>query len=527
VALREATVGKNFDEIIVDEFDGIPSSDGQRAYLLVAALHRFGIPTRAGLLHRALRLPLKDIGRKVLDPTTKVIIVQQPIGNEDIYYTTRHPVIADIVFDRKIKNERRRREYYEELVKNLDLGYSSDLNAYNKLSRGKNKQLLRDFKDAKDRRSIMNLLIKRNPNDPYVYQHAAMMEISEQDIARAGRHLERAIDLAPDEATIRDTKGRFVLMSAIKETDSFLADQKFAEAEQIFKNNAHNQPEEPYAYKHLAETYLAWAKRQENEDARMNLISLAYEAIHNGLAKCSSTSMLLQKQAEIEQDILQHPDAARKIFAQIFEQRPGDTASRFLAATLEEQQGHPEAALAVLLGGVDSAANDHHLRYRIARLMAEHDAGSDSEIRGHFDAAMLGSIRNVVPRIAYAAYLFSGGDYQAANKRFAELDRVPATRHERNRWYTFNFANIRNRMEGRITSLTYNSGRIEVNQGETEVFFSPLSVKAAVRSNLSIGSRASFNIAFNMKGPIAINLTLCEVPATLESPKTVQLRLLQ
>ncbi|MEA2597149.1 MAG: hypothetical protein QOF01_3618 [Thermomicrobiales bacterium] len=145
VALREATVGKNFDEIIIDEFDNIPSPDGQKAYLLVAALHRFGIPTRAGLLHRALHLPLKEVGRKVLDPTAKIIIVQQPIGDEDIYYTTRHPVIADIVFDRKLMNERRRREYYEELVTNLDLGYSSDLNAYNKLSRGKNKQLLRDF----------------------------------------------------------------------------------------------------------------------------------------------------------------------------------------------------------------------------------------------------------------------------------------------------------------------------------------------------------------------------------------------
>jgi hypothetical protein len=316
-------------------------------------------------------------------------------------------------------------------------------------------------------------------------------------------------------------------MSAIQEVNSFLADQKFAEAEQIFKNNAHAQPEEPYAYKHLAETYLAWANRQANDDARMKLITLAYDTISKGLAKCSSTSMLLQKQAEIEQDVLQHPDAARKIFAQIFEQRPGDTASRFLAATLEEQEGHPEAALAVLLAGVDSAQNDHHLRYRIARLMSEHDAGSDSEIRGHFDAAMLGSIRNVVPRIAYAAYLFSRGDYPAMNKRFAELNRVPATKHERNRSYTFNFANIRDRMDGRVTALSHSSGRVEVNQGETEVFFSPLNAKAAVRANLSVGTRVSFSLVFNMKGPVAVNLALCEVQAIPQPQMTVQLSLLQ
>ena len=43
VALREATEGRNFDEIIVDEYNNIPTEEGQRAYLLVAALHRFGI----------------------------------------------------------------------------------------------------------------------------------------------------------------------------------------------------------------------------------------------------------------------------------------------------------------------------------------------------------------------------------------------------------------------------------------------------------------------------------------------------
>jgi hypothetical protein len=54
VALREATEGNDFDSIILDEFDRIPSDEGKSAYLAVSSLHWLGIPIRVELLRRVL-----------------------------------------------------------------------------------------------------------------------------------------------------------------------------------------------------------------------------------------------------------------------------------------------------------------------------------------------------------------------------------------------------------------------------------------------------------------------------------------
>src|SRR6202034_2000691 len=62
VALREATEGAAFDDIIVNEYQHIPSDEAKRAYLYVAALHRFNLVTRAPVLHRALGIPLSELG---------------------------------------------------------------------------------------------------------------------------------------------------------------------------------------------------------------------------------------------------------------------------------------------------------------------------------------------------------------------------------------------------------------------------------------------------------------------------------
>jgi tetratricopeptide (TPR) repeat protein len=526
VALREATVGKNFDAIIADEFDRIPTIEGQRAYLLVASLHRFGILTRAGLLHRALNLPLKEIGHKVLEPTEKVIIAQEPLGGHDVYYTTRHPLIANIVFDRKLLQDRRRLEFYQDLVSNLDLGYSSDLDAYRRLTRGKNRQLLRDFKSPDDRRDLMRQLLRRDPNDAYAFQHAAIMELDQNNLLGAAPYIEQAIAIAPQDPSIRDTEGRFVRMSAVEEQNPFLAEEKFARAEQIYKRNAKLRPDEPFAYRNLAETYLAWSRKKDSDEDRMKYVGLAYDALNEGLANCTSVAMLLQKQAEIEQDVLEDADKAREIFATILQQRPSDITSRFLAATLEEKEGRPERALELLKAGLDDSPYDPRLHFRVAHLMAENNAGSQTDIRSHFDAAMLGSLRDIRPRIAYGAFLFSIGDHSASQARFAELDKVVTTKREANELSRFNYGTLRGNFEGRVENLTYSAGWVEFGQGATSVFFNPRATKKQIRDKLYVGVMIRFRIAFNQRGPVAIDVTLADGKSAPEVFRNMTLNLL-
>ncbi len=507
VALREATEGKAFDQIVVDEYDRIPSPDGQRAYLLVAALHKLGIFTRVGLLRRALGIPYADLQDRVFAPTTKVIVTREVQDEPDYYYSARHQLIAEIVFDRKIGSERRRLEYYSEIIARLDLGYSSDADAFRKLTRGKNKLLLRDFDNPDNRRELMRQLIRLDPSDAFTYQHAAMMELEEENLEAASQHINRAIELRPGDFSIRDTEGRLALLSASLESDPTRADAKFARAEEIFTRNIQRRRDEPFGYRHLAETYVGWAARQERDERRLHYLGLAYEALLDGLDRCASVSMLLQYQGEME-ETLGNPGKARIAFARALGEKPGDLTTRFMAARLEEREGFPQRALELLEGGLETSPQDPRLHYRLAVLMATVQPQRDLEVRRHFEAALLGPLRNYQPRLAYGAYLFSRGDFQKAAAQFAELDDVLVPNRERFEMRKFPFGQLNGRHAGRIRRLSYTHGFVDFGQGGTEVFFSMRQLPPQLARALYVGRPVSFDIRFNLKGAVATALAL-------------------
>jgi tetratricopeptide (TPR) repeat protein len=213
--------------------------------------------------------------------------------------------------------------------------------------------------------------------------------------------------------------------------------------------------------------------------------------------------MLLQKQAEIEQDLKKDLESARGIFAKLLESRPADLPSRVLAASLEERDGRPERALEILKDGLNHSSFDPGLHFRIANLMAMLGNGTESEIISHFDAAMLGSIREIKPRMAYAAYLFSIGKYDEAQGRFSDLDRLVVGSRAARSVSFFAYPGIVQRYEGKVVRLWHSSGRVEHRLAAVTLHFNLSELKAHQRNKLSVGATISYKIGFNLRGPIA------------------------
>ena len=509
VALREATEGRNFEEIIVNEYDRIPSQNGQRAYLLVAALHRLGIQTRAGVLRRSLGIPFTDLQGEVFDPTEKIIVTQNSINDVDLYYTTRHPLIADIVFDRKIPSERRRLSFYSEILSHFDLGYASDADAYRKLSRSKNRELLHGFQTSDSKRAIMNQLIELDPADAFVHQHAAIMEIDQGNIGEAAKHLKLALKLLPGNTSILDTQGRLAMISASKEKDVILAGRQFEAAEDIFNTNIQRRPNEPFGYRHLAETYVLWSERMEQDDKRLQYIKLGYEALLRGLERCDSVGMLLQFQAKIESDHLGDAEKAREILARALVANPTDLPSRFIAAAIDLKDGDKLAALAVLRQGLQHNALTPVLHFKIAEILVEVLPDEDQQIKSHFEAAILGPQRNYLPRIMYAAYLFSLGEYSRAQDQFSVLDSLQLPTETRSRLHRFEFRHLSELKGGRVNRLSYGFSSIEYDGGASNVFFAYRKLHEATQEHIALGNRVQFRIAFNTRGPLATDVRVC------------------
>ncbi|MCS5794632.1 hypothetical protein LNP59_27605 [Klebsiella pneumoniae subsp. pneumoniae] len=96
--LHEATEGKTFEEIIIDEYENIYPLEAKVAYLDVCSLHRFDIGVRAGLLSRIEGVNFNEFYKKLMAPLENIVNVNYDYRVGDYVYKSRHQHIANIVF---------------------------------------------------------------------------------------------------------------------------------------------------------------------------------------------------------------------------------------------------------------------------------------------------------------------------------------------------------------------------------------------------------------------------------------------
>lgn len=80
VALYEATAGKNLADIVMDEYNKIPSEEAQSIYLTICTFHRVGTYARAGNLSRLHNVNFSYFNEKLFKPLESVVYTKEIIG---------------------------------------------------------------------------------------------------------------------------------------------------------------------------------------------------------------------------------------------------------------------------------------------------------------------------------------------------------------------------------------------------------------------------------------------------------------
>lgn len=88
VALHEATLGKPFPEIILDEYNSISSEQAKSLYLTVSILHRLGVSVRAGLISRVHGLNFSQFKENLFRPLEYVVFANKDDKLNDFAYKT-------------------------------------------------------------------------------------------------------------------------------------------------------------------------------------------------------------------------------------------------------------------------------------------------------------------------------------------------------------------------------------------------------------------------------------------------------
>lgn len=222
VTLHEITRGKPFADIVRDEFDRVQPEEAQQLYLDICTLHRFDVPVRAGAISRISQISFRDFEVELFEPLEDLVLTSQNSITGDWEYRTRHALVSDILFERVCATDEARRDQLVRLIGALDCSFRSDELALSQLAKGRT--LAETFDEVHLGREVFEIARARNPKRAFLWQQNAVYEYSHSagDLALAERHSQTALEMEPENPTLRHTH------STVLRRRSLTTDSEFA-----------------------------------------------------------------------------------------------------------------------------------------------------------------------------------------------------------------------------------------------------------------------------------------------------------
>lgn len=312
----------------------------QRAFLLVSALHQFGLRLPEQYLKRVLQIDWEDFMRRVVHEYALKVIVRDTRVDPP-RYQTRHPLIAQTVFANMLTPE----EKYELVGSIVEHADCSNYVERTVLYRLLDATELGDIFDPYERINLYNKALKRNQDDTFLLQHLAMLHMKElQDLDKAGELLEASRSLQPENAAIINSiailegkRGKRFL----QQCEPTEAARHYNYATQLFNQQRKVDPASEYAYHPHALMLFQRASDTVSFSDRLPLFAQALCKLEEGLSNVPYESNLLL--VELQTEIFIHLE------------RSG-TLSQIRNMTSHEVASNPHAAY--ILGCYD----EHHGR---------------------------------------------------------------------------------------------------------------------------------------------------------------------
>ena len=223
VALHEATLGRPFEDILVDEFNQVEPEEARRLYQTVCTLNRFRVPVRAGLISRVHDISFETFKERFVLPLEHVVRPETHRTSGDFQYRARHPEIAEIVFTRILNRSADRYNEYIRILRELNIAFSSDKTAFRGMIRGRS--ILELFPSREDAAAVFDAARDIAGDDAYLFQQMAIYEKAAPggDLNRARELLDEARKLAPHDHSIIHSLAELLLEESERAKGAFKA----------------------------------------------------------------------------------------------------------------------------------------------------------------------------------------------------------------------------------------------------------------------------------------------------------------
>jgi cold shock CspA family protein/predicted Zn-dependent protease len=516
VALHEATMGQPFEDIIVDEYNNIYPKQAQTLYLTVCLLNRLGVKVRAGLIARVHEIAFDEFMQRLFSPLEHVVQVKGNTSRGDLFYVSRHPQIAQIVFEEILVDDADRYNEYARVINYLNISYDSDRESFRKLINAKALQDL--FASHEDIKAIFDIA-KGIAENAYLYQQMANYERlrPDGDYQLAEELLNVAQELDPRDSSIIHTQAELAAMRARK-TDRPLERRKFRnQARSLLEGLINNTQSDRYA----RNTYLKLAIEDlrdvlDDENLTTHEIEVASRDLERML---ESTKQMYPEdyfvnnlEAEFAR-LIEKSERALKALKKAFESNPRDPYITKRLANLYKSRNELQSAKDCVYQALNSHTSSKELNYEYAQILRMTDPLDIESISYYFRKSFSKWDQSYYAQFWYARYLFENNDLEKVHESkeiFRRLRSKAPIKHEL-RIKILDIIKDESGVKhfwGSVSRIEQEHGFITVDGKGDDMFFHRSNITKDVWTALKNRSRVSFNIGFTFSGPVAIGIQI-------------------
>ena len=508
VALHEATLGKPFAEIVLDEYNGISSLKAKSLYLTICVMHRLGVQTRAGLISRVHSIPFSQFKAELFKPLEFIIFTSEDKLIRDFYYRARHQHIAEIVFERVLTNPQDRFDEYMRILNHIDTDYQSDHDALAGLCNAK--ELLHLFSDPLMVRQFYDRAREKNPENASILQQEAIFEKTRPNgnLVRAEELLQKARSMAPHNKTIIHTLSELSLEKARRSTNRLERSRLLADARTLASTDSFASPD---SYRMHTLIKIAF---EDLRDATIDNDSRTIEATMKRLEEQMSIanqifpddSFILDTEANFALFCKDNPRALILLQSAFAANKQSPYIAIRLAKLLMDQ-GQTEEATTVLKECVERNPSDKNVRYHLALILMRSDAPLTAEIMHHLRASFTEGDTNFMAQFWYARMLFIENNFGESIELFHKLRNVRVdSRLKRTPRGEIQEQGSQKIFHGSIVYIEFSYIKVRVDGLQVIAFAEKDDLPAATWSGLSYGLRVQLSLAFNFYGPVATSI---------------------
>lgn len=506
VALYEATGGKTFEEIILDEYNQIKDEQARALYLTVAILHRLGSEARAGLISRVHGINFNEFKERLYRPLEFIVFDEKNHFINDYVYKTRHPYIAEIIFETVLETEQDRYDEYVRILTFLDIDYRSDLNAF--LGMTNARKLLEIFKDPIKIRNLFDIASLNNENEPKLIQQRAIFEMNSNggSLVKAEELLKDAHDLVPGDPLISHSLAEASLKKAEASTNKLEKSQCLLQAKKLCEGILKRSKDQPYTYHTLLKIALIKLKDdlKDNDEPAINSRIKDIEKLLNSVKQLyPDKEFILEIEAKFNEIIDDEPRAIQ-LLQQAYNLNKASPYISLRYSKILERKGDLGLALAVLKQTIELTPNDRDVNYTYARYLSVLEPNNENDILHYYRRAFTLGDTRYEAQFWYARALYIFNKIDSAKSIFESLSfaRIGPEKKREIRGIITMAKDVKEIFKGVIIRKEQHFAIVRRDLYGDTIFVNRM-ISKEEWNKIKLQGTISFNLGFNYKGAIA------------------------